>query len=213
MPGRFHQQRRTSAFPVRVMRPRRCFSPLESSPGTSPRYAINAGAEANRRSHATRRGSTWPSTYRCHRNSATIRPARDTVHPRQSPRAGHPTPTTAPRCDRSPTDSPRFDSATPLGFVFQNHAVEAGERPSIVRDFTVLVDSGWRQAFIRGGRAVSIRIWRSCLRRVKKPAWAQRAGVTLERGPSHGVEVRDDSRSRRHRRALFIRSAARRIHR
>jgi hypothetical protein len=25
-----------------VMRPRRCFSPLESSPGTGPRYAINA---------------------------------------------------------------------------------------------------------------------------------------------------------------------------
>ena len=31
------------------MRPRRCFSPLESSPGTSPRYAINAGAVAKRR--------------------------------------------------------------------------------------------------------------------------------------------------------------------
>ena len=29
--------RRTRALPVRVMRPRRCFSPLESSPGTSPR--------------------------------------------------------------------------------------------------------------------------------------------------------------------------------
>ena len=31
------------------MGPRRCFSPLESSPGTNPRYAINAGADANRR--------------------------------------------------------------------------------------------------------------------------------------------------------------------
>lgn len=37
------------ALPILVMRPRRCYSPLESSPGTKPRKAINARAEPKRR--------------------------------------------------------------------------------------------------------------------------------------------------------------------
>ncbi len=90
------------------MRPRRCFSPLESSPGTSPRYAINAGADANRRKSC---------------NSARISIAVNVSMPRKQ--RNHPTGSrygsrlgdlrqpgiqlhaAAPRCDRSPTDSRR----------------------------------------------------------------------------------------------------------
>ena len=35
-------------LPVRVIGPRRCFSPLECSPGTRPRYAIKARGDWNR---------------------------------------------------------------------------------------------------------------------------------------------------------------------
>jgi hypothetical protein len=89
--------RRTSAFPVRVMRPRRCFSPLESSPGTSPRYAIKAGADANRRKHAAPRESASPSTCRYRGNTATTRPAPDRARSPRSPPAGHQAPGAAPR--------------------------------------------------------------------------------------------------------------------
>ena len=36
LPRAFINSRRTNALPLRVMRPRRCFSPLESSPGHQP---------------------------------------------------------------------------------------------------------------------------------------------------------------------------------
>ena len=49
MPGRFHQDAPHQRVAGARDGPRRCFSPLECSPGTSPTYAINARAEPNRR--------------------------------------------------------------------------------------------------------------------------------------------------------------------
>jgi hypothetical protein len=45
-------------LPVRVMRPRRCFSPLESSPGTSQYKPSTLWATGTAENHATRPAST-----------------------------------------------------------------------------------------------------------------------------------------------------------
>ncbi len=61
------------------MRPRRCFSPLESSPGTRPRYAINARGDGNRRkscSSARISIAVRVSIPRKHRNHAHRRAIR-----------------------------------------------------------------------------------------------------------------------------------------
>jgi NAD(P)-dependent dehydrogenase (short-subunit alcohol dehydrogenase family) len=110
-PRDFHEQAPDQRVPCTCDAARRCFSPLESSPGTSPRYAINAGAEANRRKSC---------------NSARINIAVNVSMPRKqrshptgsryglvsaiSP-AGHPTPAIAPRCDRWLPDSRQRPSA------------------------------------------------------------------------------------------------------
>ena len=113
VPRRFDQQPSDQRVPVRVMRPRRCFSPLESSPGTSPRYAINAGADANRRtscSSARINIAVNVSMPRKHRNQPTgsrYGAVSAIVARCASIRSA------ATRCDRSPTDSRRPRHARP----------------------------------------------------------------------------------------------------
>ena len=77
VPAGLHQQRGGPArCPCWLMRPRRCFSPLESSPGTSPRIRHQRpGRARSGGSHAAPRGSAWPSACRCRGNTATTRPA------------------------------------------------------------------------------------------------------------------------------------------
>jgi hypothetical protein len=51
--------RRTCVFPVRVIRPRCCSSPLECSDGTRPRKAISCDARAKRRRGVCLLPPTW----------------------------------------------------------------------------------------------------------------------------------------------------------
>ena len=97
------------------MRPRRCFSPLESSPGTRPEIGHQRrAARETVGSRATRPGSASPSTCRCRGSTAaTPTGSRYGSVSAISRQLRHRAPQPRLRCDRSPADSPRRPRARP----------------------------------------------------------------------------------------------------